>query len=398
MNYNIREFVPGFSQELELVIACFRRFLGEDITGQTGGLSPDIINWGQFLDAAARHRVTPIIHKTLTDVVQHVPEHVVDELRREYWRNAKRALRLSAETVRLIKLLGKNDIHAIPLKGTMLALRLHGDMSARHAGDIDLLVDPADMDRADQLIRNFGYTRKYPVSNISSTQKALFKRHFCAFEYKSSQSEIKLELHSRLTSSYLIDFQFDYLEREGRKIEVGGQEIPVLPEAEEFLFLCAHGSLHRWYRLFWLHDVATYICHCNDTHDWEEVCERAQSLGIMRPFLLGCVMCHLLFSTPLPAPVRISAEDEVLLPELVGTSLKSIIAEHRYRITAARFVEFKLFQSRLRSNTSYKLNLLLTSMLGPSDWEVVKLPSLLLPFYLFLRPFLWVARRKKKPF
>jgi hypothetical protein len=398
MNYNIREFAPGFSPELELMMICLSRSLGKDITVKINASRPDAIHWPLFLDLVVRHRVTPVIHKTLPDLVQHVPEHVVGELRREYRRNAKRALRLSAETVRLIKLLKENGIHAIPLKGTMLALRLHGDMSARYAGDLDLLIDPADMDRADLVIRKFGYARKYPVSNISSTQKALFKRHFCAFEYKSAQAEIKLELHSRLTSSYLIDFPFDYLKREGRNIVVGGQQIPVLPEAEEFLFLCAHGSLHRWYRLFWLYDVAVYIDHCHGKLDWEEVCERARLLGIRRPFLLGCVMCHLLFNTPLPVPVRISAEKEALLPELMDTSLKSIIAEHRYRITAARFVEFKLFQSRLRSDAFYKLNLHLTSMLGPSDWEVVKLPSFFLPFYLFLRPFLWAARRKKKPF
>lgn len=398
MDYNIRELVHSFSPEFELVMICLRRFLCKDITGQTEALSPEVIDWSLFLDTVARHRVTPVIHSTLPALVQHVPEHVVDELRREYRRNAQRALRLSAETARLVNLLEKNGIPAISLKGSMLALSLHGDMSARYAGDIDLLVEPADMDCADLLIRNFGYKRRYPISNISSTQEALFKRHFCAFEYKSAQAEIKLELHSRLTSSYLIDLQFDYLKKGSRKIKVGGQEVPVLPEVEEFLFLCAHGSLHRWYRLFWLYDVAVYIGQCNDTFDWEEVCDRAQSLGIIRPFLLGCVMCHLIFKMPLPVPVRISAENEALLPELMDASLKAIIAEHRYRITAPRFVEFKLFQSRLRSNVSYKLNLLLTSILGPSDWEVVKLPSFFLPFYLFLRPLLWVARRKKKPF
>lgn len=60
-------------------------------------------------------------------------------------------------TVRVSAALAERSIPAMPLKGAVLAEAVHGDLGARISSDIDLLVDPAQMDAAVATLAELGW-------------------------------------------------------------------------------------------------------------------------------------------------------------------------------------------------------------------------------------------------
>jgi hypothetical protein len=81
---------------------------------------------------------------------------------RERWRQdledgRRRAVALEALTVRVIELLARDGVRALPLKGPLLARALYGDPALRPTNDIDLLVATEDLPRAVEAVRGLGY-------------------------------------------------------------------------------------------------------------------------------------------------------------------------------------------------------------------------------------------------
>jgi hypothetical protein len=69
----------------------------------------------------------------------------------------RRAVALEALTVRVIDLLERDGVRALPLKGPLLARALYGDPAMRPTNDIDLLVSADDLPRAVEAVRGLGY-------------------------------------------------------------------------------------------------------------------------------------------------------------------------------------------------------------------------------------------------
>jgi hypothetical protein len=94
-----------------------------------------------------------------------------------------------------VKLLATHGIQTTVLKGAVLALRLYGDPAARMSRDIDLLVQAADLARADELLFAHGYRRKHPAYPMTPRRWQIClrnSRHFC---YIHQETGLYLELH-----------------------------------------------------------------------------------------------------------------------------------------------------------------------------------------------------------
>jgi Uncharacterised nucleotidyltransferase len=98
---------------------------------------------------------------------QRMRESVASELPDAFWRrldeHAARARRVGIGqqllTVRLLGALELAGIRALPLKGPLLAERLHGAAGARVSADVDLLVSAADLAPAVEVVLGLGYRR-----------------------------------------------------------------------------------------------------------------------------------------------------------------------------------------------------------------------------------------------
>lgn len=94
-------------------------------------------------------------------LLEMAPGRVSAELRRRIeiavGHHRDRNLALEALTVRYVRALAEAGIAALPLKGVLLAARIHGDSALRQASDIDLLVAPEQLGAAREVMLEWGY-------------------------------------------------------------------------------------------------------------------------------------------------------------------------------------------------------------------------------------------------
>jgi hypothetical protein len=122
------------------------------------------VDWPRFLRLADRHRVAAIAFRLLTpDDTARLPGAVIAGLKQRHDLNAIASLRLASVLVEVFRTFGQAGIPVLSLKGAGLALQAYGDLAARHAGDLDILVSPDDLLAADATLRASGWAR---VSNV----------------------------------------------------------------------------------------------------------------------------------------------------------------------------------------------------------------------------------------
>ncbi|WP_406727095.1 nucleotidyltransferase family protein [Streptomyces sp. GD-15H] len=125
----------------------------------------DDLDWGAFLDAAARHKLLPMVGR-------HVFAHRLDRERdgvkgfpygwvftTSYLGNRDRNLALYDEFGRVFRELGDAGVRHAVRKGFSLAEGEYGDPGLRRINDVDLLVDRDDVPRAHEVLERLGYTQ-----------------------------------------------------------------------------------------------------------------------------------------------------------------------------------------------------------------------------------------------
>lgn len=184
---------------------------------------------------------------------------------------SRRALMVQVlETGRLQQALSSAGVASMVIKGPALAVQTTGDPAARGSGDIDLLVDPGDVQSAHRVLLECGWTLRpgYDVKPGTWAWRHVMKA-FNAFTYDGPGSAV--DLHWRLdpTLEALPTFAQAWTRRS--RVDLGGVTVDTLSQQD----LLAHTSLHtakdswRWLRsLVDVHRIAA-----NPT-TWERSLER----------------------------------------------------------------------------------------------------------------------------
>ena len=98
-----------------------------------------------------------------------------------------------------------------------------------------------------------------------------------------------------------------------KHVRIGGVPVRTLGPDDTLIYLCVHGSVHVWYRLFWLLDVAKLV-ESGQIRNWDHLADRAARSGTLRPLAQGLVLAHVLLGSRLPdAVLRCSAADRAVM-------------------------------------------------------------------------------------
>ncbi len=112
-----------------------------------------------FLDILNFHRLISLLYQTLTrfrrEEVGEVPCLTV--LRREYLAGLRQYRTQESETRQFVKVLADAGVEAILLKGADIRHRLYDDPVCRPMGDLDILISPADLEKARTALLEHGY-------------------------------------------------------------------------------------------------------------------------------------------------------------------------------------------------------------------------------------------------
>jgi hypothetical protein len=170
-------------------------------------------------------------------------------------------------TLRLADGLRAAGVRCAVLKGPLLAERLWGDAAARESVDVDLLVEPAGLPKAEELAAALGYG---PWPGRAQPWHRVWVR----------EGFPRLELHVGLSG--FAGTELGGAGSLGRAREwrtATGADVPVLALEDELIFLAVHVVRHRFERLAWEADLFRFVTG-DLALDWGEIDSRAREAGV----------------------------------------------------------------------------------------------------------------------
>jgi hypothetical protein len=381
-----------FPAELNLLLCCVRTVWHPDETEQLRQRLAQGIDWNRYVQLAVRHRVAALVYKNLRDLHDdRVPETVLAELRRHLLANIQSSLRLGVELAEIVKVFRAHGIAAVPFKGLVLAAEFYDPPELRPAGDLDIIVNTPDVDRAMALLTGLGFRSELESLNLNAVQSAAYRKVAHGFQFFHEDKAVNLDLHWRFANRFQdLPIDFQRIERHLRTIRVLENEVPTLGLQDMIQYLCYHGQENYWEQLGWIGDIAAFLCRHADW-DWGGILEDAERLNNRHRLLLGVWIAYELLGSPLPEPLSSCLAQDRRIPvraELIYAGLARRARESAS--TPSSLVRLRDAQTRLRlaQGLRAKLEAVLEPVFSPrpADFSAMPLPAPLFPLYYLLRP------------
>lgn len=366
--------VLGRSAEDQLCLLLARGQLTSDERSRILQFLANPLQWPVILERACSHQVYPLLYRNLRDLgFPGVPEPVQAELKSLSLANAFRNQLLADELARLLILLGKAGIRVVPLKGVALAQALYGDTAARVCADIDILVPPANVAQAIDLILASGYRTESSDPYVSK----LVLRHGRHYDVVRESQGISflLEVHWILVQHSSKNGEaVDDIWAEARPQSFSGAAAFSLSPEWQFLYLAIHAADHEWRSLKWLVDI--HEIASSGRVDWQRVAQKAGQFELDRPVQQTLAVSSLLLGTPLPSYCSASTPPDGvrLFPYTVAADdPRNAVAFRHLRVLQRPWDKARYFASILFAPK-------------PTDLDFLRLPRSLSFLYYVMRP------------
>ncbi len=398
-NYN------GANTEFTFLLDCAKSFLKPE-SYTLSEVSLAAIHWPQLEQLIHVHRLLPVVHHALqsNNLIQPLPTQAAKALIAKQQQMVWRSLSLSINTLKLLETFHLNGIRALPLKGALLGLQIYDNLALRTPGDIDLLVDTDQSDRALSILKDLGY--RWPLAKEwSPTQQKLYIAQQGEISCISTETGISIDLHFRWSgNAQLFPLPFEQAWESATHLPVSSAHTPrVLCLEHQLLYLSTHGAKHYWERLSWLLDIAMLM---QQSVDWEIVIAEAKRLGIRRPVSQAIALASELLNIDRPrawidSEKALNERDRMAITWLTTVARKTLqdrshksTTPHLNRPPVVPFamVNQLRYRMKLKPSVSYKLTCIQPLLISPKDWQVLALPEPLWFLYILLRPVFYVWR------
>ena len=384
----LRSALP-FGLETQLLCLCARHELSAEHEARLHGLLSESLDWASVLDAAALHGVSSMLyHHLARHGAAHVPADVLQQLQGRAQSIQLYNMQVLTELVRIAALFRTEGIPLLTYKGSALASRYYGNVAFRRFGDVDLLVQRDDLDRAKDLLLSAGYTA---ARSLSDEQEHTWHHAQLGYELHHEERGVLVELHWALLNRALtFRLSPDTVWARAETWPLGSSSIQVLAPDDLLLYLCAHGTKHHWSRLLWVSDVAQVLRKHPD-RDWPALIQRARSIGSLRTLLLGAALAARWLGATIPSEVhrRIAADSAV--HRLVSEIETRWFGTEEGLVRPVGWPTFWFAcrtRQRLRDNVSLLGHYaLLTVTPTEHDHAFLPLPPALRGLYYLIRPF-----------
>jgi hypothetical protein len=375
-----------FSKEFEFLldlVTCTQQGRGRDAA------IPSDFNWPLFLELATHHRVLPLVHNRLQQLDPcSIPHEILHTLARRYFKNTKKMLKLSAEMEIISRTLSEPGIRCMMLKGPVLAENLYGDLSLRSSTDLDVLIPIGDLERADSVLIQLGYTKDQPLPGVLGDWK--WRCHHDV--YNHPEKRIQLEIHWRLHPGPIKEPHFDELWERKRTSPLTSHPVYLMGREDLFIYLAYHGARHGWFRLRWLVDVDRLV---QQPIDWKLVMDRCKAYGNEAVAGQALLLASQLLQTPIAEPmvkqtrktksIQLAQDALAFIGQMINLDIRPLPQREEFL--------FRKYYYSLRSASQRLVYLLSLLYPSPLDAQALPLPSKLHFLYFALRPFLLVRRK-----
>ena len=384
------------SEELLFLSICCKTELSEnEISFILSFIQTHDAEFKRIIELALAHRIVPLVYKCLhkldSDKVfekaNQSVEYLLSNLKSLYLQIARRNMLMSAELIRIIKLLESNDIKPLALKGPALSQMAYGDITLRQYGDLDILVDEKDLFKAATIIAENNYVPDVELDYFNN--KALLDVS-SDLGLCHATNHTYIELHWKLFRKQLF-VTLDGLDVRSNPaiVKIQGKEIETLKSELLLVYLCSHGSKHMWERIQWIVDVDRLISSL-DTIEWDLVWRYAKETHSINTLLLGLSISQELFDTKLPASVETEIANDQNI-ELLKVHTLQLLNDEPTAQDSQLSSMFKKFQYHSRLYDSFpervKYYFSYFVKITPDDVLNINLPAKLHFLYFIIRPF-----------
>lgn len=383
------------SPEFRLVAACSWIPRSEHSLRQNliiDSLVNNQINWDEVGSLVHRHGVVGqfcLIMGTRDWV--NVPIETKKRLKNIRVQQAVRSLSQVAELARVGKLFTDAGIPMMPLKGVALSQELYGDPCVRSSADLDILVQPDDIEKAEEILIQAGYRHALGFHSMGERQKNHIINTLHHHEYINDTRQSHIELHWR---SYLwTRDQITALWETCSSSTWLNAGLSQLSREHNILFLADHGARHGWLSMKWLSDLAMLMQDL-PVNDWLSLHEKAAFFDLQRIIVQTTTLLEWFYGMEPPEKFK-----ELSLP---GAKVQKLSFSAAFQLAAsaddialqAKRFPWPRHSLRLKQlKPSTPLSALIRGLLIiHSDFVELPLPNSLFWLYLPLRPFFWFKR------
>lgn len=235
---------------------------------------PTGLNWESLLAVAETENLTPALGFALKTVAwEGVPAGVRERLIRRLAEGSARHLLMSRELGRVLGRFAAEGVAVIPLKGPVLADTLYPHPALRPFSDLDLLIRPEDLLRADALLGGLGCRR------VADDHSWSFDIAYDQATLYEGPTGIRLDLHWSVVN----DPRYAWNHREGLtvwdraiRVQVAGKAALGLCPEDLLLYQAVHLAIHHSLAgLLWYWDLALILDRWAGALDWDTVIARA---------------------------------------------------------------------------------------------------------------------------
>lgn len=380
---NVKKYIQKFPEELKLII-----YLSQDTANNNsyeGNLEQ--IDWDEFLQLVIKHRLASHILKHSRFLAENIPIPTYEKLMEIRLDRSKLSLNFAIHAIRIYQKFEEQQIKHCFFKGPLLSLELYQDVGFRNFRDLDILVNQKDVEKAKQIIEELGFDCIYPRIQLSAKQqKANYKlSHHYHFIHPAQITQV--ELHWNITNprSFYEQKTEDIIDN-SRAISVSNYTLPYLSKINNLVYLAAHGSIHQWYRLFWLKDFSVLIANTTQ-EEIRKAYELSKQLHLEKCFLQARTLSELFYNTE-PSVITTKKINSGVLK----TAIKSIKTTDLSQKGVKGKIQLVLYRLRMKPTFRYHFELLYRLRTHLSDWEIIRLPDALFFLYYLLRPFLLIYK------
>lgn len=365
--------------ECLLLTLCARGFIDDSTANRIAEILQRDVDWQAFLQEAIDHRVLPLTWRTLS---QHfagvVPPAIANEASQRCAAIVRRNLFLTAKLGEIVGKLSSDGIRVLAYKGPTSAIQSYGSLSLRQFGDLDLLVDKVEYQRARERLEVYGYDL------------------VCDWGWECSLDDasqtVQVDLHRNVTpDAFPVRLDFDRL-WERRECARGlNWRIPTMRAEDALVILSIQLAKDSWaesqLRLSKVCDIAELIRSQRDLN-WGLVESTSSGLGCRRMLDVGLgVTARLLGPMPASVPIdrmasvrRARLEEHTIakLFEARGSTSSGMMPSNRFHFGIRERLRDKLYP--------YMLDLRVRLKPNERDFALLPLPASLRYLYFLLRP------------
>jgi hypothetical protein len=368
--------------EKELLARCARTRIDPASTKKIAALLNGNLDWDYVFDQAAENSVTPLLGRQLQALpTGGVPAPVLDRLKEVCRANTIRCLFLTAELIRIFDLFHSRGIQAIAYKGPALAMQAYGDMTLRQFEDIDIIVRQSDLPKANEVMLGLGYRPRFDWIVSSGVPSSIIPGEY---NYRDEKRRIMVELHTELTLRHFpkVPDLEDFSNRL-TFVKLNDREIPTFSVEDTLIVLSLHGTKDFWERLSWIADISELIQRYPNL-DWSVTIDRAKVLRAERMLHVALLLATNLTETPFAEEIQRRLRSDRTANDLASEVWTGLMRRNYGSLNAKGRFNFR--RRMLPGTDGWRYAVRLSVVPAEEDYEMIRLPGILSPLYIALRP------------